>query len=621
MKLFFTSIIYLVAIFAYSQQNSWPHIRGVDYNACASNTLLDISHDQKFSIRWKIQIGQGYSGCIAVGEKVYTQAQTRSGQYIICLDLASGKELWRTRYGWPWELRGEYPGTYATPTFYKGKIYFTGCYGTVGCLDSSSGKKLWMLDLKKQYKIQIPSFGYACTPLIIEDRLFLTLGEEGGSLLALNAATGQFLWKTGDLPASYASPIAINVSGKTQIIAFLENVLAGYSPETGKELWRKQISDGYDEHAAWPVYEAPYLFCASPFFRSTYVFKLSIENNTAAMKEIWADKSMSNDIFSSVIVDGYIYGFHIEEAQANPIDETKGTFKCIELKTGKEKWISKKPGHVNIIAVKNKLILFSDRGELIIIEKNPAEYREITRQKIFTDKICWTSPSIIQDKLLLRGGKVLLCLDLNDQASEASQEIIGDSSTSIAERIDHWLHQYPRDVFISPSYKIIKLWYFASLILLLTGALCAVALSHFIRNSFVVFLLTTAIFAALGPLVLSPLVGEFIFTWPLCLFSAYLFLFKTMAESFDNPEASPYFSRFVLLGFLIVCFGFYQICHYLFIVSGIGFLVGIIPAVPFALFIAKHFEEKITLKVFCEIILLFSVFFWGAALFILWKTH
>ena len=294
-------LLCLSSLSLFSQNDTWHHIRGAGYNAHANADGLHIERNQKFPVLWKTKTGQGYSGSIIADNKLYTQAQNRGGQYIICLDTTSGKELWRTRYGWPWEVRGQYPGTYATPTWYKGKIYFCGCFGEIGCMDGETGKIVWQKSLEKDFKIKIPSFGYACTPLLYDGKMYLTLGEENGSTAALNASNGKLIWKTGKEPASYSSPILVKVGTHIQIVCFLANYIAGYDPETGKELWKEKISDGYDEHAAWPVYDAPYLFCASPFFRSAFLMKLGYNGNEPTLQKIWHNKTMSNDIFSSVI--------------------------------------------------------------------------------------------------------------------------------------------------------------------------------------------------------------------------------------------------------------------------------------------------------------------------------
>ena len=57
-------------------------------------------------VLWHRYLGQGYSGFVAVGDCVFTQAQDTYGQSVLCLDTDSGDEIWRYRYSWPFDYAG-----------------------------------------------------------------------------------------------------------------------------------------------------------------------------------------------------------------------------------------------------------------------------------------------------------------------------------------------------------------------------------------------------------------------------------------------------------------------------------------------------------------------------------
>ena len=100
------------AFTAAAQQKAadWPQTRGPanDGHVDASNLALPWPSG-KPTLLWKTTLGDGYSGVIAVDGRLYTQAQTRSGQYVACLDADSGRVLWQTRYNYPWENAAAYP--------------------------------------------------------------------------------------------------------------------------------------------------------------------------------------------------------------------------------------------------------------------------------------------------------------------------------------------------------------------------------------------------------------------------------------------------------------------------------------------------------------------------------
>ncbi len=111
----------------------WPHIRGPYYSGASTNTrLADAWPAEGPSVLWTCEVGRGYSGMIAVGNRVYTQAQTLTEQVVLALDADTGRTIWEHRYGWPYDAGGMYPGPRSTPTWSDGRIYFAGPDGLVG---------------------------------------------------------------------------------------------------------------------------------------------------------------------------------------------------------------------------------------------------------------------------------------------------------------------------------------------------------------------------------------------------------------------------------------------------------------------------------------------------------
>ena len=110
----------------------WPHLRGPSYDGVSSETGLVETWPAGGPPRlWTRELGQGHSGFIVAEGRVYTQRQNLSGQYLLCLDPDSGQTIWETRYDWAWQLKGAYPGPYATPTWYRGKVYYASPSGLV----------------------------------------------------------------------------------------------------------------------------------------------------------------------------------------------------------------------------------------------------------------------------------------------------------------------------------------------------------------------------------------------------------------------------------------------------------------------------------------------------------
>ncbi len=391
----------------------WPHARGPGYDAHVHSASAVLRWGESGPpVLWKVAPGHGFSGFAVVDGKVFTQAQTAVGQFVLCLHLESGRELWRSRYGAAWEHEGMFPGTYAAPTVHAGRVLFAGCAGAVGCMDAETGELLWQVDLARDFGAATTGFGYACSPLVHEGKVILAAGGEDAAVLALDIRDGTLLWRAGSDPATYVPPLPISVAGRTQVVAFLDNATVAHDPETGAELWRDNPDLGYNPDASWPVYEEPYLFRASTFCHGARVLRLGYVDDRPVSEVVWAGDVMSNDVLSCVVVDGFVYGFDIHDGQSNINGGTDGEFKCVELATGNERWCTRETGAASVLARGTELILFSEDGVLIIAEATPWAYRELARAPVLPGELCWTQPAFSRDRLLVRSRSHIACVHL-----------------------------------------------------------------------------------------------------------------------------------------------------------------------------------------------------------------
>ena len=100
---------------------------------------------------------------------------------------------------------------------------------------------------------------------MIEGHVILPVGGKGASLVALDARTGQEVWASGDDPASYSPAFPIDHDGRKLIVGYFQNSLNLFDRLTGEQLGRLDLSAGYDEHSAWPIFHPPHLWISAPF--------------------------------------------------------------------------------------------------------------------------------------------------------------------------------------------------------------------------------------------------------------------------------------------------------------------------------------------------------------------
>jgi outer membrane protein assembly factor BamB len=170
-------VLLVCSVCATNVHADWPHVRGPAYDGVSRETsLADAWPADGPRQLWSKQLGQGYSGVVIAGNRVFMQYQTAAGQFLICLDAETGATLWETRYDWAWQPGGAYPGPYASPTWHDGKVYYTSPAGIVGCMDATSGASLWSFDVVSKFEGKGCDFGYAATPLVEDGRVVLPVG-------------------------------------------------------------------------------------------------------------------------------------------------------------------------------------------------------------------------------------------------------------------------------------------------------------------------------------------------------------------------------------------------------------------------------------------------------------
>jgi len=85
--------------------------------------------------------------------------------------------------------------------------------------------------------------------------------------------------------------------------------------------------------------------------------------------------------------------------------------KCVDLRTGEEKWSADGYGPGNCILVGELLVALSDTGEVALVEARSDEYRELCRADVLKGK-CWSTPSFADGCVFVRSTMEAACIDI-----------------------------------------------------------------------------------------------------------------------------------------------------------------------------------------------------------------
>jgi len=631
------SVMAALLVSAPTASADWPHLRGPSYDGTGAATgLADAWPADGPPVLWHREMGQGFSGFVVADGRAYTHTQWAGGQYVVCLDADTGRRLWRRRTGWPRRLEGHWPGPMATPTLAGGRVYFAGAYGRVGCLRARDGRRLWDRHVTEEFGGRGTEYGYACSPLVLDGKVYLPVGGEGAAVVALDARDGSLVWRAGDWAASYTPCMPVTVGSRRQIVAYLQNVVAAFDPETGNVLWSDRVSEGYDEHAAWPLYEEPYLVVARAFGGGATCLRLEPDGREPAV--VWTSQALSNDVCSSVVLDGRVYGFDLHDFQARRRGRAAGVLRCLDLATGRVRWTTDRVGHASLLAADGKLILWTETGDLVLARASAEAYEELGRTPVFAEEGCWTAPALSGGRLLLRTRTQAACLWLGEAADLGSRQPVASAGrlratrAAAPDRPDRWRGP----ALYAPTWRHMGAWFtFSLLAVMLPAAALAAAVMVLLpreeadhRRSLgrVVFAAAAVVLGAAGPWVLGRAAGEFVFTWPAALFVLYHATVLASASAPGGRTAGArrrrWIARSAIAGFALVSLAYAWLCRGLGVMMGYGFLAGLVPALPVELVAAWRMTRRPhPTRDAAWTFVAFAAYFWASAALTVWKTH
>ncbi len=382
----------------------WPNWRGPNYNGISAETGWSIDWPESGpKILWKASVGTGFSSVAVSDGRLYTMGNIDNEDIIYCIDAEKGTVLWRHAYSEPIKANMYEGGPNATPTVSGGKVYTLSKSGKVFCLDVQKGKVVWSKDLHGDFGVEIPEWGLAGSPFVTENMVILNASTFG---LALNKMDGNLVWKTGDGPAGYATAVPFNNGGQNCVAMFGTEEVAGINAATGLELWRFPWKTSYGVNAGDPIVSGDKVFISSGYNKGCALLEIEDSNVT----EVWRNKNMRNHFNSSVLWEGFVYGF----------DESQ--LKCLDFDSGEVMWSQKGLGKGSLMIADGKLVVLSEKGKLIIAQTSAKGFEQLASAQILKGK-CWTVPVLSNGRIYARNAKGdLVCVDVRQQPKAISKQ-------------------------------------------------------------------------------------------------------------------------------------------------------------------------------------------------------
>jgi outer membrane protein assembly factor BamB len=374
---------FLAAPLANAQPEDWPCWRGPR----GDNVSLETDWRVEGRELWRAQVGIGHSSCAVAAGRVYTLGfvESESADHLWCLDAETGKVLWTQ--SWPAELMALFHsgGTLTTPAVADGRVWCSNRSGVLRAFDAEIGDPLHAIDLRERHDVHPTDWGFGGSHLLIDGRVLVNASRT----LALDPESGETIWASDDRLAMYSTPTALEHSGRPRLAVFAKQGLVLLDRADGKELafhaWRRGDST---VNASSPVVIDDRIFISSAYDHGCAMLRITDEG----FEVIFESKVMRNRLSGCVLFEDHLYGF----------DESM--LKCIDLE-GKEAWRKRGLGMGALTLAAGRLILASEKGELVLAAASPKGFEELTRTRLFETGPLWASPVLCEGRVFVRSSQ------------------------------------------------------------------------------------------------------------------------------------------------------------------------------------------------------------------------
>jgi outer membrane protein assembly factor BamB len=286
--------------------------------------------------------------------------------------------------------------------------------GKFACL-AMDGKEVWKRDIQADYGRFGLNHGYASTPLLHGDRLYVQVlhgmkTDDPSYVFAVDKNTGKTLWKVDrptdakhESPDNYATPQIVSVEGKQQLVISGADYVTGHDLNTGKELWRIGGFNPTDNPAnrtiASSVVIGGNVFTTSTRGRPFIGFRAGGSGNITGKSELWTN-NLGADVPTPTTDGKYIYVL-------NDI----GIMICLDAMTGKVVYEGKRIENGTYssspLLADGKIYCTNEEGTTTTVKAGPT-FEILGVSKL--DNHTLASPVAVGNQIFLRTADYLYCI-------------------------------------------------------------------------------------------------------------------------------------------------------------------------------------------------------------------
>ena len=198
-------MILALAVFAMAAPSvadePWPAFRGPGTTGVSAEQLPEGDGPLAFELVWKRPLGSAYSGISIAEGLLVTGYSDGEHDFVGAFDPETGEEVWHHAFAPHYKGHdGSHDGSTATPSISAGRVFMASPWGHLVALDLATGEPLWTRHMIDDFGGEKPLYGFAASPLVVGDSVVMSVCSEKESIVALDAGSGDVVWRSLDRP-------------------------------------------------------------------------------------------------------------------------------------------------------------------------------------------------------------------------------------------------------------------------------------------------------------------------------------------------------------------------------------------------------------------------------------
>jgi outer membrane protein assembly factor BamB len=399
-----------------AQTDDWPRFRGPGGLGTSPDAHPPTQWDRQQNVLWTTDLpGPGTSSPVLFGDSIFLTCYTGYNLpgrppgnmadlklHLLRLDRYTGHIRWTKdiapRLPEQPTIRDGHGYASATPAVDAERVYcFFGKSGVIAF--DHDGKQLWQTFVGDN----LNGWGSAASPVLHGDLVIVNASVESESLVALNRATGQEIWRAKGIRESWNTPILVtNPDGQTELVVAIFGRVLGIDPATGKQLWSCATDITWYMVPSLVAHDGVVYCVGGRGGGGALAVRTGGRGDVTTTHRLWMTRKGSN-VPSPVYHNGHLYWINESNAHAYCADAATGTV-VYEERVGRADTV-----YASALLADSKVYYLDRQGRTFVVAAKP-EFDLLATNDLRDGSTFNASPVALGNRLYIRSDKALYCI-------------------------------------------------------------------------------------------------------------------------------------------------------------------------------------------------------------------